>query len=97
MDNDTAQTEPVVALKPVQEDISRKTVVMLLILVVILSALGTWSVFNEISKFNQEQVVIETPGNQAQGEVRFTIVKPAPTPRTIATGMVSFGVLNKEE
>lgn len=63
----------------VSEDISRKTILVLVVLTVLVSALGTMTVLDSVERA-QEPVFMETPGssNSVQGKVTLTIAQPAP-------------------
>ena len=75
------------------EDISNKTIVVLVILTVIISILGTVVVLNEVS--NARIVVSQTPtaskGTTTQGQVSLTIL-PKPQVDT-TTGQVTLTIL----
>ena len=82
-------------LKPADEDISRRTIVVLLVLVTVLSVLGTYVVLNEINKYALTQAPVEEPGNVATGKVEFRILPPdGPPPETKVTGRVTLGILD---
>ena len=71
------------------EDISRKTILVLVVLTVIVSALGTLTVLDTVD--NAQFPVVQASGesNKAQGQVTLTIAKPAPT----VTGRVILNLL----
>jgi hypothetical protein len=84
--------------KPEKRDVSRQTLVVLVVLAVVVSLLGTFTVLRETSGANvgTKQMVINNEGSQsAQGKVSLTIV-PAGTvvaPNTNgATGYVSLEI-----
>ncbi|MCD6589877.1 hypothetical protein J7K74_01670 [Candidatus Woesearchaeota archaeon] len=73
-------------------DISRQTIVVLVILAVLISLLGTWTVLTEVSR------VRVRGSNVASADVRLTILPPEKAqpqePEVVSTtGMVAFRII----
>ena len=66
-------------------DIPRSVVIILLILVIIISILGTWTVLDEISKTKS---AAGTDQSTATGKVRLNILAPSEAEPSHATGRV---------
>ena len=94
--------EPVVQPASSRDDISKQTIAVLLVLVTVLSVLGTWSVLNEINKIKDFQPAPGPGASVAQGKVQFTILDPnAPIPEaqedrsSMVTGKVTFQIKDR--
>jgi len=62
------------------EEISKHTIAVLVILTVVISFLGTWTVMNEVNKVNVDRQVSTSSSNQqyvGTGKVTLNIVDPA--------------------
>jgi hypothetical protein len=83
-----------IATAPQSQDVSRKTIVVLLILVTILSTVGTFAVLNEL--WNAKPV--ETPVQKTQSaHVQFTILKPQEPATTAVTGRVTLTIRDTKQ
>ena len=72
-------------------DVSKKTVLVLLVITVLVSVVGTWTVLNSLSSSNVEWTAQSQP---AGGEVSLNVIAPAaPMEPSIETGNVVFNVL----
>ena len=61
------------------ETISKNTIVVLVILTVVISLLGTWTVISEVNKIKVDSGAEQKTSNQA--EIKLTIAEP-PAPET---------------
>jgi len=78
------------------EEVSKNTIVVLVILTVIISVLGTWTVFNEASKVRVvTPVVLPKENYQTTGKVSVTIDGPKET-FIGGTGKVTIAIKDKE-
>ena len=59
------------------EDISKTTIAVLLILVVLISIIGTWVVLNSIISI-QQQPPTQITQTQTQGNLRLNVLNPIP-------------------
>ena len=85
------QVQQVVEKK--EEDLPKSIVVILVVLAVAISILGTFTVLNEINRLNAAPVY---EGNQMQaGQVSLTVINPNAGLAT-ATGKVAFEVVKKQ-
>lgn len=76
------------------EDLSKKTIMILVVLTLMISGLGTWAV---ISELNAANIPVQS-GNQGSGRVNLEIVSPtdnAPVTNS-ATGQVTFEITKPE-
>lgn len=75
------------------EDISRKTILVLVVLTVIVSALGTLTVLDTVGQ--RQFTTVPTPApdqsNSAQGQVTLNIVQPPPS----VTGKVTLDLITQ--
>ena len=76
-------------VRTMEEDFSKKTVVVLVLLTVILSLVGTFTTLKAISDVGPAQIDEETNVNTATGQVKLTVANP---PYDQATGKIT---LNK--
>ena len=68
------------------EDISKNTLLVLVVLTIVVSLLGTWTVINEAGKVRVDQSVPSSPTEDtATGKVSLTITPPQ---EVSATGQV---------
>jgi hypothetical protein len=73
-----------------EEDISNKTIVVLVVLTVVISVLSTLVVLNEVNNFKPTAINTQTKiQTQQQGKVSFTINQPTTTE---ATGKIIFDI-----
>ena len=74
------------------KDIPKSIVIILLVLVVVISVLGTWTVLDEIEK---NKVL---PQSSATGQVRLQILNPNQQtgPKSVGSGQVSLEILEAE-
>ncbi|HLD89206.1 MAG TPA: hypothetical protein VI894_03290 [Candidatus Nanoarchaeia archaeon] len=72
------------------EDIPRTTILILIILTVVISVLGTWTVMNSAKAGGGQQVSIQGPS--AVGTAELTIVKPSPPQTSTTEGTASLTV-----
>jgi hypothetical protein len=87
--------------KPEKRDVSKQTLVVLVILAVVVSLLGTFTVLRETSGVSGTKVVYNNaaPSSSAQGMVSINIVNPnappAATPKvgSAATGYVALKIV----
>ncbi len=70
------------------KDIPKSLVVILLILVIVISVLGTWTVLDEIEKAQNVPTQTGTAPASAVGKVRFTIGSPEEVVESSVTGKV---------
>ena len=70
------------------EDVSRTTIFVLVVLTLLISVLGTWTVVNQLSFAPVSRVA---PAPPASGEVGFTVQRPPPP--VTATGKVVFRIV----
>ncbi len=79
------------------EDISNKTIVVLVVLTVLISILGTAVVWDSVSKINAEpaakKAVMSGDNTRSEGQVSFTVL-PKQQPDE-GTGYVAFTILPK--
>jgi hypothetical protein len=79
------------AVQPEKRDVSKQTLVVLVILAVVVSLLGTFTVLRETSGINKQVVYNGGGGDSARGQASITILNPnepsAPNVDT-ATGYV---------
>jgi hypothetical protein len=82
---------------PESADISRKTIVVLLVLVTILSTVGTFAVLNEL--WTMKGTTTTTSDSAVkQAQVQFTILSPPEKPaETQATARVTVGILDAKK
>lgn len=81
MDQTTPQASQVISPEPKQEvDISKTTITVLVLLTLMISIIGTWTVLNEISNVK----TVQKPST-AQGHVSFTITGPPSEPAKSST------------
>lgn len=73
------------------EDISKNTLLVLVVLTIIVSLLGTWTVIHEATNVPVQNVPVQTE-DAATGKVSVDIVAP-PKP-VAATGKVIFTILD---
>lgn len=78
------------------EDISNKTIVVLVVLTVIISVLGTFVVLNEVNNLESPQVKTVATGKKAQGVVSFEVLPGEESKAMSATGQVVFEILPRE-
>ena len=72
------------------KDIPKSIVIILLVLVVVISILGTWTVLDEIEK---SRITQQTTG---AGQVRLSILNPdQEKPETMGSGKVSMNILEE--
>lgn len=69
------------------EDISRNTLFVLVILTLLISVLGTWTV---ISQINAVPSTHQATSQSGSGEVSFSLAPPPPPATDGATGRVAF-------
>jgi hypothetical protein len=81
------QTQPPQALGPVPEDISPKTILVLVVLTLFVSFIGAWVNINAAMNA-PAQTSIESAQQTAQ--VSFSIIGQEPGKTTQATGLVAF-------
>lgn len=72
------------------KDISRQTLVVLVILAVAISLLGTFTVIKE---FRDLPADYKQPTQTAQGKVSLTVVSPDAEPNNQATGRVAMNII----
>ncbi len=80
----------------VNEDISKKTIIVLVILTLVISLLGTWTVLNEVKNIRKTT----EDKSSAQGNVKLTILPNEITKsqeQTSATGAVAALEIIKSE
>jgi len=77
------------------EDLSRKTIVALVLLTVIISILGTWIVLEEVNNIQiQQQPPRLTTTSSSQGEVSLEVIGPKEKPpASLSTGKVTLEIL----
>ncbi len=73
------------------EDISKNTVLVLVVLTIVISLLGTWTVISEATQLKVGGNSVESPSGPAQGKVSITITE-APKPVS-TTGKVSLNIV----
>ncbi len=71
-------------------DISRNTIFVLVILTLLISVLGTWTVLSQINAGPAQPPAQEHP--VSSGQVGFTLVAPPGPPMGDATGHVAFEI-----
>ena len=85
---------------PSSPDVSRSTIIMLVLLTLVISVLGTWTVLNEVSMVRMNQAV--TSPHPAQADVKLNIMTQEQytnqmakqTPASgLATGHVIFNII----
>ncbi len=80
------------------DDISKNTVLVLVVLTIVISLLGTWTVINEASKFraqNSGGSAVSPSGGTAHGKVSITITRP-PEPVS-TTGKVVLNIVRNDK
>jgi len=78
------------------EDISKTTIGVLLILVVIISVIGTWVVLNSITV--TQQPASQSSQTQSQGNLRLTVLPQSqPAKSSSSSGTVTLNVLKSGE
>jgi len=70
------------------EDLSKKTITVLVVLTLLISGLGTWAVISEINNVN----VPVQEGRSGSGQVSLNIVSPTEPVQNSATGQVVFEI-----
>ncbi len=75
------------------EDISKNTLMVLVVLTIIISLLGTWTVANEATKVSSIRQA-DNDNSVASGKVSLSVSEP-PQP-VIATGKVTLNIINSE-
>ena len=79
------------------EDVSKTTIAVLLVLVVLISVIGTWVVLNSIISI-QQQPLTQITQTQAQGNLKLAILEqPQPSKSTSSQGNVMLTVLKPGE
>lgn len=75
-------------------DISNKTIVVLVILTVLISVLGTFTVLGEVGAMRSQAMKAIHTGDSSSGQVSLTIVPEQPVPEPIlSSGLVTFEIL----
>lgn len=80
------------------EDVSKNTVMILLILTVLVTILGTWTVLEGVRTTQiaaQKIQAMDEPSNVASAQVSFVIKEPTPPPSV--TGEVIFEITPSKE
>lgn len=72
-------------------DISKSIIILLVILTVVVSILGTWVILEEISQLQTAPVTAQD--GTASGRVNIKIIEPG-VPTSSSTGKVTFTVIN---
>lgn len=79
------------------EDIPKGIIIVLLIITVLISVLGTWTVLDQLSEVRVQQVVKPSGSPTGTAEVSITVLDPnapkAPPKTSSATGEVAITVL----
>ena len=81
-----------------QGDISNKTIVVLVILTVLISVLGTFTVLSAISNVNLQSLHTQPTSGSTMGKVSVTILGPgekASTESLNSAGYVTLGIIPK--
>ncbi len=73
----------------VVDDLSRTTLFVLVILTLLVSILGTWTVLTQV---DGGVAPLPSTSSQSSGEVGFSITHARDPPSTEATGRVAFGI-----
>jgi hypothetical protein len=90
------QAEQQTGQMPEQKDVSRQTMVVLVILAIVVSLLGTFTVLRETTGANKivyRSEVSEQPSQSAQGMISLTIVDSNGQVADSATGRVTFNII----
>lgn len=78
-----------------QNDISDRTVVVLVILAVVVSILGTWTVLSSVSNVDGPMHVTDMSGADTTGEIRLEIINPnLPTTGRVVSDINSGAQIN---
>lgn len=80
-----------------QGDISNKTIVVLVILTVIISVLGTLTVLKEVSDMKLQTFREMPRGGNSLGRVSLTIVPTEPAAESASTGLVTLEIVPTEK
>jgi hypothetical protein len=89
------QTDQQVSQEPNKRDVSRQTLIVLVVLAVVVSLLGTFTVLRETTGINKivYRNEMSAPAQSATGVVTLKIINPQDAPENSATGQVIFEVV----
>src|SRR5690349_17600565 len=87
--------EPV-AQAPEQNDLSGKTILMLVVLTLIISFIGAWASISQVMSFAQPHAAAPQPvSGPGSAQVNFVIEGPPQPQTSTGTGMVAFEILKR--
>jgi len=92
--NTAANAQPAAVVPADNPDISKTTIAVLVLLTLMISVIGTWTVLNEISNVRPTGSNVAAPQS---GQVHLNIQPPTTPQTSAATGKVMMNILDNKQ